>query len=78
MKLHLNVGYADGFRESQIAEVISALALIAPTEITRVTPHRRYSFFCVPAERLEHVLESIQGREHQGKTLTVEKAKERR
>jgi ATP-dependent RNA helicase DeaD len=78
VKVHLNVGYADGFRESQITQAIAEIAGIPATEITKVTPHRRYSFFCVPAERLEQVLSTVQGREVQGKTLTAEKAKERR
>ena len=78
MKLHLNVGYADGFREGQIAQVVAELAEVPERDVTRVAPHRRYAFFFVPTEVADRVLERIRDHEWQGKVLTAEPARERR
>jgi hypothetical protein len=78
VKMHLNVGYADGFRETQITQAIAELAQINERDVTRVAPHRRYSFFFVPMEAAEQVISKVRESEFQGKTLTADRAKERR
>jgi ATP-dependent RNA helicase DeaD len=75
-RIYLTLGERDGADE---AKVRAALAALAPgVEVLAVDVRQNHSYVEVPGEQLDGAVAALHGKEHEGRTLSAERARKRR
>jgi ATP-dependent RNA helicase DeaD len=73
--LYLDVGRRDGARVSEIARLVREVGELRRSEVGRIRMRDRHTFVEVPDEKLDALLERLNGHAFGDKTLSPERAK---
>jgi len=75
VRLFINFGRRDGFREEVFVEQLAELAGLEPEDIAAIEPHIRHSYLQVPAEYATDLIEALDGETVGEKAIRIERAR---
>lgn len=77
VRLFINLGEKDGFNAGKLVQFITESIDVEPNLIDRVTVREMSSFFNVPGEAAEYIVEHLSQKKHKGRKVRLEEAEQR-
>ena len=77
VRLFINLGEKDGLNEQKLLQFIMESTDIAPNTIDRMTVRDMSSFFNVPGDAAEYIIEHLSSKKFKGRKVRLEEAEQR-
>lgn len=77
VRLFINLGEKDGFNAGKLVSFITESTDVEPNVIDRVTVREMSSFFNVPGDAAEYIVEHLSQKKHKGRKVRLEEAEQR-
>ena len=77
VRLFINLGEKDGLNEQKLLQFIMESTDVAPNTIDRLTVRDMSSFFNVPGDTAEYIIEQLSSKKFKGRKVRLEEAEQR-